>query len=466
MSFVSPEFALLCLLFFPVYWSLARWPAAQTALLLLSSYGLYATWSLPFAGVLLAYSTGIWALGGWVSQRPDVRLRLALALTLCVSFLAFFKYYEFVRSSLAAGLSGLGLSLSWPIMDLVTPVGVSFFTFQAVSYLVMAGRQPASRRSWPEVLLFLSFWPTVFAGPIWRAEAFFAQRDAGSTGRAIDTGLALYWIFLGAAQKLVLATWLADTFVDPVFKYPESQHGLSLAAGMLGYSLQIVLDFGGYTLIVTGLARLLGYVLPLNFRQPYLARNLQDFWTRWHISLSSFIRDYIYIPMGGNQQGFARTQWHVLVGMLISGVWHGPSWTFVIWGALHGLGVVAFNVYKQAQWPQWPTFLAQALTFGFVTVAWVFFRADTGAGAVALLQGLASNPLGFWPEELLPYGALLAFTVLYFYLCSHAQWWESRTVGWMASVPAAEVSFMLAVLCYGVIAWGPSGVPGFIYYRF
>jgi D-alanyl-lipoteichoic acid acyltransferase DltB (MBOAT superfamily) len=219
-------------------------------------------------------------------------------------------------------------------------------------------------------------------------------------------------------------------------------------------------------LIVTGLARLLGYVLPLNFRQPYLARNLQDFWTRWHISLSSFIRDYIYIPMGGNQRGFARTQWHVLAGMLISGVWHGPSWTFVIWGALHGLGVVTFNIYKRAQCPQWPTFWAQALTFMFVTLAWVFFRADTGAGALTLLQGLMHNPLGFWPEDLSRFATLFAFTVLYFLLCSHAKWWESRVVGWMASVPAAEVTFMLMVLCYGLIAWGPSGVPGFIYYRF
>ena len=166
MSFVSPEFALLCLLFFPLYWQLVDRPKLQRALMLLSGYGLYATWSVTFAGVLFAYSVGIWALGAWVSRHAKERLPMVLALVLCASFLVYFKYYEFLRASLSDGLVHLGFQTSLPLMDLVTPVGVSFFTFQAVTYLVMAAQQPAQVRGLPDVLLFLCFWPSLFAGPI------------------------------------------------------------------------------------------------------------------------------------------------------------------------------------------------------------------------------------------------------------------------------------------------------------
>jgi D-alanyl-lipoteichoic acid acyltransferase DltB (MBOAT superfamily) len=276
----------------------------------------------------------------------------------------------------------------------------------------------------------------------------------------------LYWIVLGAAQKLIFATWLGDTFVDPVFKYPEQQGSLTVLAAMVAYSLQIALDFGGYTLIVTGLARLLGYELPVNFRQPYLARNLQDFWTRWHVSLSSFIRDYIYIPMGGNRLGFNRTQCNVMLGMLISGVWHGPNWTFVVWGLLHGLGVVGVNFYKQARGPVLPAWLAHTLTLLFVTVAWVFFRADTLTGALNLLQGLWHNAHGFGHADIGQVIQLAVFTGVFLFLCRHAVALQTRVADRMQSISPWRVTPVLAVLIYLVIALGPSGVPGFIYYRF
>jgi alginate O-acetyltransferase complex protein AlgI len=466
MSFVSPEFALLCLLFFPVYWQLADWPRIQRGLLVLSGYAVYASWSLPFAGWLLVYSVCIWGLGYWVAQSPERRLPAVLALVLCTGFLVFFKYYEFLRTSLAAALGLLGFGASLPILDVVAPVGVSFFTFQAVTYLVMAAKQPGAVRSLPDLLLFLCFWPTLFAGPILRADRFFAQLDAGTTGRPQQAGLALYGILLGAAQKLIFATWLADTFVDPVFKYPQNHGGLELLAAIVGYTLQIFLDFGGYTLIVTGLGLLLGFELPVNFRQPYLARNLQDFWTRWHVSLSSFIRDFIYIPMGGNRLGFVRTQWNVLFGMLVSGVWHGPSWTFVIWGGLHGLGVVAVNLYKRAHGPVLPAWLAQTLTLCFVAVAWVFFRADTWPGALDMLHGVWHNELGFWPAHGSQVTALGLLTIVFLWLSRHALWWQSRVVTWMSALPLWAVTWVLAGAVFAVVALGPNGVPGFIYYRF
>lgn len=466
MSFVSPEFALLCLLFFPLYWALAPHPRVQRTLLLLSGYALYASWYWVFAPLLLAYSLGIWVLGVWLARQSQQRLPWCMALTLSIGCLAYFKYAEFLRTSLLALFDAVGFHPSLPVWDVVAPVGISFLTFQAITYLVMVARQPSSVRPLPQVLLFLCFWPTLFAGPILRAERFFAQLDAGTPGRPREAMAALYLIVLGAAQKLVLATWLADTWVDPVFKSPEQYGGLALLAAMVGYTLQIMLDFGGYTLIVTGLALLLGFELPVNFRQPYLARNLQDFWTRWHVSLSSFIRDYIYIPMGGNRLGFARTQVNVLFGMVLSGVWHGPNWTFVVWGLLHGLGVVAVNLYKRAQGPALPGWLAQTITLLFVALAWVFFRAESLEAAGRMLQGVVFNEHAFWQVPLGPILALLTLMVVFLSLSRHAAALQTGVVARLQAWPVWRVGAVLSLCVFGVVALGPSGVPGFIYYRF
>jgi alginate O-acetyltransferase complex protein AlgI len=466
MSFVSPEFGFLCLLFFPLYWACASWPRVQRALLILSGYGLYATWVPAFAGVLLLYSTVVWALGRWMGTVSKPRLPWVLGLWLAVSFLVTFKYYEWVRETYQAILSPLGFYSLLPVVDVVAPVGVSFFTFQAITYLVAVGRGTVAARSWADVLLFLSFWPTLFAGPILRAENFFAQVDARSIGLPREAWRALYLIALGLVQKVVLASWLSSHVVDAVFKFPEQYASASVASAMLAYSLQIFFDFAGYTAIVTGLALLLGYQLPINFRQPYLARNLADFWTRWHVSLSSFIRDYIYIPLGGNRRGWLRTQWHVVSAMLISGVWHGASWTFVCWGLMHGLGVVGLNVLQRWGMPAWPRFMAQGLTFVFVSLAWVFFRADSVTQAGQIFQGLLASPAGVWPSGPWPWLELVAISGVLLVLSPWASTLEDRCIAFMRWVGALGTAVLLSLLVIAVIAFGPDGVPGFIYYRF
>jgi D-alanyl-lipoteichoic acid acyltransferase DltB (MBOAT superfamily) len=259
---------------------------------------------------------------------------------------------------------------------------------------------------------------------------------------------------------------LSSQVVDPVYRLPDQYASVSLAAAMLGFSLQIFLDFAGYTLIVTGLGLLLGFRLPVNFRQPYLARNLSDFWTRWHVSLSSFIRDYIYIPMGGNRRGWGRTQLNVLSGMLISGLWHGANWTFVVWGLLHGLGVVVMNGAQRAGMPVWPRWAAQALTFLFVSLAWVFFRADSVPQALQMLQGLWHSPIGFWQSDQLPWGGLLTITGLVFGLSPWASVWERFAVAGLGRLGAGRAGLLLALVLCAVIYFGPEGVPNFIYYRF
>jgi alginate O-acetyltransferase complex protein AlgI len=466
MSFVSPEFGLVCLLFFPLYWSCAGLPRVQRALLILSGYALYATWVPAFAGVLLVYSTVVWALGRWMAAVRKPRLPWVLGLWLVGTFLVTLKYYDWVRETYQALLSPWGFYSLLPLVDVVAPVGVSFFTFQAVTYLVSVGRRSLAARSWPDVLLFLCFWPTLFAGPILRAEPFFAQIDARDVGRPRQAWRALYLLALGLVQKVVLASWLSAHVVDAVFKFPEQYASASIAAALLGYSLQIFFDFAGYTAIVTGLALLLGYTLPLNFRQPYLARNLADFWTRWHVSLSSFIRDYIYIPLGGNQRGWLRTQLHVLLAMLISGVWHGASWTFVCWGLMHGVGVVGLNVLRRWGMPAWPRLLAQCLTFVFVTLAWVFFRADSVPQALQIFHGLLYSPLGAWQADQVPWALLGVMALALWGLSPWAQALERGFVRTLRTLGSVGSALLLSLVMIVVIFFGPDGVPGFIYYRF
>jgi D-alanyl-lipoteichoic acid acyltransferase DltB (MBOAT superfamily) len=467
MSFVSPEFALIALIFFPIYWSLNRHRSIQLGFLTLSGYALYATWSVQFAGILLLFSAYIWLAGRWVQScktHPRRKLWFAISVLVSLVLLLASKYYEFVRQLLSTLMPNVGMQALLPIIDIVAPAGISFFTFQAVTYLVWQYESKPPRTSFIHLLLFLSFWPTLFAGPIMRARDFFAQLDGPDVGLPRQTQKAIYYLLLGLFQKMVFASWLAATFVDEAFKYPDSQTFVTAFAAIVGYSLQIFLDFAGYTLIVTGLALMLGFSLPINFKQPYLAINLQEFWRHWHISLSSFIRDYVYIPLGGNRKGFAHTQVNILLAMVISGLWHGANSTFIVWGTLHGLGVVFVNLYDKMLGKEqaMPVALARLFTLSYIALAWVFFRADTNEAALQLLSALA-NGLGT-PE--FQHGLLAAFVIIFFLLSAQAQRLEQACVQWLTELGWIALTCLVSGLAFMAILLGPNGVPSFIYYRF
>ena len=502
MSFVSPEFALAALLFFPLYWRLHASKNLQLAFLLLGSYALYASWSTTAAMILAVYSLGIWLLGNWLNVMPAQplsvqrgqgpllqkgscadpvaaekkgaarlrRLRLSIGLLLALSVLLLGKYYEFFRQTAGELLPQLGLQALLPAVDFAAPVGVSFYTFQAITYLVWRYREPSGAVGPLRPLVFLSFWPTLFAGPILRAENFFRQADETS-GLPREAERAIYLIFAGLVQKMVFANWLAETFVDQAFRYPDQLDALSALAAIWGYSLQIFLDFAGYSLIVTGLGLLLGYEIPCNFRQPYLARSLREFWQGWHITLSTFIRDYIYIPLGGNRGSFSRTQFNLLVAMLLSGIWHGANTTFLLWGLLHGLGVVFLNLDARL-WqrccgrtpPPLPLPLARFLTLIYVSLAWVFFRAASCEEAWQMLAALR-----LWPEPFAPspeHAGLLIFTLVFFIFSLRAERFALVVEGLIQRMGHASRCLAGTLAAYAIIYWGPSGIPAFIYYQF
>ncbi|SMC30359.1 MBOAT family O-acyltransferase [Polynucleobacter kasalickyi] len=463
MSFLSPEFAYLALVFFPIYWLLSSRPTLQKLFLLAGSYSLYASWSIKTAIFLGIYSAIIWALGTWVQSGVNTskRWKLSASFLFALSLLFLTKYYEFFRELLLQLLVQLGLPAFLPAIDVIVPVGISFFTFQAITF-VFWKYQSKVKVSLLDLLLYLSFWPTLFAGPIIRAKDFHEQLHGRHFGQPLAAQKAIYFIFLGLFQKMVLATWLATQYVDAVFKYPEEYLAIDTLHAILAYTLQIFLDFSGYTLIVTGFGLLLGFTLPLNFAQPYLANNLREFWQRWHISLSNFIKDFVYIPMGGNRRGFAWSQCNVLIAMVVSGIWHGAGLGFLIWGVIHGLGLVLSNISRQYVPIRLPNFCGQVFTFIFVAFAWVFFKASSVENALSLLSRLNASMGEFKTEWLY----LWLFSILFMLLSKYASWLE---VQWIDVVRRINFWLLIPVLCalgYLLIELSPEGVPSFIYYQF
>jgi len=463
LSFLSPEFAYLALIFFPIYWLLSSRPSLQKSFLLAGSYALYASWSLKTAFFLGLYSSIIWVLGSWVQAgpNPDKRWKLCASFLFALSLLFMTKYYEFFRSLLLELLLQLGLPAFLPAIDLIAPVGISFFTFQAITY-VFWKYQTKVKVSFLDLLLYLSFWPTLFAGPIIRAKDFHEQLHSNHFGKPQQSQKAIYFIFLGLFQKMVLATWLATHYVDAVFKYPEDFFAIDTLHAILAYTLQIFLDFSGYSLIVTGFGLLLGFTLPINFAQPYLSKNLKEFWQRWHISLSTFIKDFVYIPMGGNRHGFVLAQCNIFIAMLVSGIWHGAGFGFLIWGVIHGAGLVLSNIIRKYLPLRLPDFFAQLFTFVFVAFAWVFFKASSLENALSLLSRLATQ-LG---QFNLAWLYLWIFSILFIILSNYATLIETKIINLLSRIHFWLLIPVLCALGYLLIELSPEGIPSFIYYQF
>jgi len=409
MLFNSSAFAVFFLLLYPLYLLLNRHLRAQNLLLLAVSYLFYGWWDWRFLGLLFLLTAISYYSAARIAATDDVRVRrqwLALAMVVSFGVLGWFKYFNFFYDSLQTTLGWLGLTLSPLPWRVLLPVGISFFTFQAASYVVdVYRREMETARDFAEFALFVAFFPQLVAGPIERCDRLLPQIQKARkvTVEWVDTGL---WLLLwGYFKKMVVADNLAP-FVEQVYAAPLEHLGLDLWLATIAFAIQIYCDFSGYTDIARGVARLLGFDLMLNFRVPYAARNPGEFWSRWHISLSTWFRDYVYIPLGGNRRGANRTLVNLLVTMLIAGLWHGAAWTFVIWGAYHGLWQVAHRVIvtripaeRRAFWATpWGTRLCWLTTLLLTLVGWVFFRAQSGLGAFQILGGLGLARTALTPE--------------------------------------------------------------------
>lgn len=414
MLFNSLEFGVFLVLVYCLYWLIApRSRQLRNALLLVASYIFYGWWDPRFLGLLVLSSAVDFVVGVGLQHQASQRRRwlLAVSLVLNLGLLGVFKYFDFFASSLASAMASVGINASPTLLHLVLPVGISFYTFQTLSYSIDVYRgtlQPT--RDALAFFAYVAFFPQLVAGPIERAAQLLPQfltTTQFDTAQAKDGLRQMLWGFF---KKMVIAD-NAARFVTPMFDAPSDYPGSALFLGAIFFSFQIYGDFSGYSDIAIGCARLFGFRLSQNFHVPYFARDVPEFWRRWHVSLTSWFRDYVYFPLGGSRVSKPRALRNVLIVFLVSGLWHGANWTFVIWGALHAACFVPFFLFDSHRrhtdaiaagrtWPLPREMLRITGTFLLVSLAWVFFRARSVADALHYLGRTFSSTLLHKPGTL------------------------------------------------------------------
>ncbi len=445
---------------------------ARNLVLIVASYWFYAQWNWRFC-FLLAGSSVLTYLGGLgIAAMASDRARRAVVggtVAAHLLLLAFFKYDDFLIEGANRVLLAAQTGVELPLIEVILPVGISFFTFHGISYLVDIYRgEVAVCRRLDDILLYLSFFPQLVAGPIVRS-SFFLPQLAQPVPATIPLAEPVLLILGGLFKKVAIANYIATGLVDPVFFDPSRYGVLDRLLAAYGYAVQIYCDFSAYTDIAIGLAALLGYRFPLNFDQPYRASSLREFWQRWHISLSSWLRDYLYRPLGGNRGGRLFTARNLMLTMLLGGIWHGAALKFLVWGALHGIGLVverwldrwsgtALGRFAQSRWGR---ALRLLLVFHIVCLSWVLFRA---ASFDTVVVYLTQAPAADATLQIAPLTAGLL--VLGLVLHAVPRQLAARLAGYAGSWPNWAWAVVAGVGIVAIDALGPDGVAPFIYFQF
>jgi len=479
MLFPTTVFAVFFICVFTGSWLLAKWKTPWKLYLLACSYLFYGWWDWRFLSLIAACSVvnHVAALSLAAPRKPGVRrLILLSAMVFDLGVLGFFKYYKFFLISAYSALHQIGLSCPLPLLDVVLPVGISFFTFQAMSYVIDVYREdipPAE--SLLDFATYLAFFPQLVAGPIVRASVLLPQFTHGVDRRHVDAGRASVLILSGLFKKVVIANALAQCLVDPVFEDPSAFAAPDVLLGIYGYAIQIYCDFSAYSDIAIGVALLLGIRFPVNFNAPYLACSFREFWQRWHISLSTWLRDYLYIPLGGSRGSPLKSYRNLFITFLLGGLWHGAQWRFVAWGALHGIYLMSERLLAHV----WPVAWREAgngphrallvvgrgvcgiLVLHLVCLSWVFFRAESFGDARILLGQLGQwRPATLWS---IPAGMLLVVGFA-------AQGFDGTRMvpvwNWLNRQSFLLHGGIVALILTAILGLGPKGVAPFIYFQF
>ena len=465
MLFHSFAYFLLYSITFVVYWSLGS-TRLRTMWLVLASGVFYSQWSVPLLGVVLITIAFDYAMALGIEGSPGRRRRwlLGASLALSLGLLAYFKYAGFVIDLLWRARNAMGGTMSPPpLVTVLLPLGISFYTFETISYIVdvYRGRVRAERRPL-NYALFLLFFPHLIAGPIVRARHFLRQVERQKRFSWPRLALGAQLFVRGLVKKAVVADHMAR-FVDPVFQTPGAYATSTLWLAAVCYAVQVYCDFSGYSDMAIGSAHGLGFKLPLNFNRPYLAENIADFWRRWHITLSSWLRDYVYVPLGGGRGGRWRTARNLIVTLAIAGVWHGAGLNFVLFGLIQGVWLA---VHRVVRWPVWTGHrrlrLARiALTCGGFAFTLVVFRSPSIAQAAEMLARMLSPAAGLVPRLEVQLAAVAAIAALWIAhgLGGH-QRWRVATSAWPAASAAIGLGLVAAAL------FSPGGADAFVYFQF
>ena len=473
MLFTSLEFVVLLAVTFSIYWRLPH--RGQTLLLLVASYTFYGWWDWRFLGLIVLSSAVDFVAGGRIAgaaTAPRRRAWLFLSLGVNLGALGLFKYFDFFADSLVRALGSLGYQVDGLTLSLVLPVGISFYTFQTLSYTIDIYRNNAKPHSNVlEFFTFVAFFPQLVAGPIERAHNLLGQFESEHRFDWDDASDGLRQMLWGLFKKVVIADTLA-TYVNEAYASPEAS-GAALLLATIYFAFQIYCDFSGYSDIAIGCARLFDIHLMRNFAYPYFSRDLSEFWRRWHISLSTWFRDYVYIPLGGNRFGELQRMRNLFATFLLSGLWHGANWTFIAWGAIHGLAVMPTRFVKGAGngtdvpggegfVPSARTAIAIIITFTITCFAWILFRARDMSHAWSVMSRIAidTDVLALIASQKLP-KLLIAFLVA-------IEWWRRRFEHPLQRLPGSIVirwgiyyALVTIILLYGHFTDEP-----FIYFQF
>jgi alginate O-acetyltransferase complex protein AlgI len=460
MSVSSPDYFVLLAAVFFLYWAVRGSRLAAIAVILFADYFFYAKWDLVYLAIIPAAATCDFLLGGAIhrSQSKGVRRLLVTAsIAMNVGLIVSSKYLPLI-----------GGALHRPAWSWVLPLSLSFYAFQAMTYTIDIYRRDAKpAASYLTYLASVSFFPTMIAGPITPVSKLVPQWQATRGLSAADGGRALFLIGLGIAKKFLIADFLADHLINRVFDLPKLYSGAEALVAAYAYAFQLYYDFSGYTDIALGSALLLGVKLPINFKQPYAAENVADFWRRWHISLSNWLRDYLFFSLPGQ-----RSKWRVypnlVLTMAIGGLWHGPNWTFLIWGVIHGAGLAVVHGYQALRGRAKPStkltprLFRVALTFNFVVFAWIFFRAPNLSTAIDFLEQIGSGTISF--ANISPgFVLILAIGVVAHYLPKRAY---DFSVDLFSRSPALAQAAALAALVLAIRYLAGTGATPFVYGRF
>jgi D-alanyl-lipoteichoic acid acyltransferase DltB (MBOAT superfamily) len=495
MLFPTVTFAGFFAIVYLVHTGLRARPLAWKLAMLAASYVFYGWWSWSLTGLLAASTLFNWGAAALI-ERGSGRWRTAvaaLAITGDLALLGLFKYYDFFVEVVS---SGSGSAVALPAIELVLPIGISFYTFQALSYVVEVLRGRIAARSLLDVGLYLAFFPQLVAGPIVRATEFLPQLDRHHQHDEVEVTEAAWLIARGLAKKVVVATYLAESVVDPVFAAPSVASRAELLQAFYGYAIQIYADFSGYTDMAIGIALLLGFRFPVNFDSPYRSLSIQEFWRRWHMTLSRWLRDYLYISLGGNRSGRWGTYRNLMLTMVLGGLWHGAAWTFVVWGALHGGALAIHRLAAERAERRRATLEAAAggdgvdrgmaaddgaashgvdgrrrlmmsttlrwfVTFHLVCLAWIPFRSPTFGHAWDFVVGLATAPLQ-GPVNLVAVALIMAALAAQLVPPGLGQ----RLYLLYARTDPTFQSAALGVWVFLMASLGPEGVAPFIYFQF
>ena len=481
MLFPTVAFAVFFAIVLSANWILARRPVAWRLFMLAASWFFYGWWDARFVALLAGSTLVNQVLARRMAATDDERARrhtLVVAVAANLGVLGFFKYYGFFVGSAEGLLHSFGLQANLPLLQLVLPVGISFFTFQALSYVIDVYRRRIETTTLLRFGVYLSFFPQLVAGPIVRASEFLPQLDQPRDPGRVDGARGFRLIAAGLFKKVVIADTLATRLVDRVFASPGDFTAPEILVGVYGYAVQIYCDFSAYSDIAIGCALLMGLRFPDNFDSPYTARSLQEFWRRWHMTLSRWLRDYLYLPLGGSRQGRGRTYRNLMLTMLLGGLWHGASWMFVLWGGLHGAWLAGERWIRERREAAgrsglgpgagsvpdgWGRRLAQRVViFHFVCLGWILFRSESMGVVGEILTRLGT---AWGPAEAVTLPVILCI-VAGLGTQFVPKDWMLNLDGWFGRMHPVAQGVGLAMVLFAVDVLGADGVAAFIYFQF